>query len=175
MTDGCDISGEIALRLTSPDDMSTLFQVMAWCRQATSHYLNQCWPWSLPLYGITKPQWVKHCGAETGIFRSCWVNSMATDALAFHLTWSLITMVLNMQDAQFLVFHRGRFKLSVPSQCWEIIKKMEIYFYISWNKSSTTGVKIISFKLLQSKIHLLFLTLTLWPLIDSCPLWGDFH
>ena len=23
---------------------STLVQVMAWCRQATSHYLNQCWP-----------------------------------------------------------------------------------------------------------------------------------
>ena len=26
------------------DDKSTLVQVMAWCRQATSHYLNQCWP-----------------------------------------------------------------------------------------------------------------------------------
>ena len=25
------------------DDKSTLVQVMAWCRQATSHYLNQCW------------------------------------------------------------------------------------------------------------------------------------
>ena len=28
----------------SADDKSTLVQVMAWCRQATSHYLNQCWP-----------------------------------------------------------------------------------------------------------------------------------
>ena len=26
------------------DDKSTLVQVMAWCHQATSHYLNQCWP-----------------------------------------------------------------------------------------------------------------------------------
>ena len=26
------------------DDQSTLFQVMAWCRQSPSHYLNQCWP-----------------------------------------------------------------------------------------------------------------------------------
>ena len=25
------------------DDKSTLVQVMAWCRQATSHYLSQCW------------------------------------------------------------------------------------------------------------------------------------
>ena len=37
------------------DDKSTLVQVMAWCRQATSHYLNQCWPRSLALYGVTRP------------------------------------------------------------------------------------------------------------------------
>ena len=41
------------------DDQSTLVQVMAWCRQATSHYLNQCWPKSPPPYGVTRPQWVK--------------------------------------------------------------------------------------------------------------------
>ena len=61
MTDGCDISNEIVLRWTSPDlsdDKSTLVQVMAWCRQAPSHYLKQCWPTSLPLYGVTRPQWV---------------------------------------------------------------------------------------------------------------------
>ena len=34
-------------------------QVMAWCHQAMSHYLNQCWPNSVAPYGITKPQWVK--------------------------------------------------------------------------------------------------------------------
>ena len=26
------------------DDKSTLVQVIAWCHQATSHYLSQCWP-----------------------------------------------------------------------------------------------------------------------------------
>ena len=59
---GCwGISFEIALRwmpLDLTDDKSTLVQVMAWCRQATSHYLNQCWPRSLAPYGITRPQWV---------------------------------------------------------------------------------------------------------------------
>ena len=31
------------------DDLkSTLIQVMAWCHQATSHYLSQCWPRSMP-------------------------------------------------------------------------------------------------------------------------------
>ena len=49
------------------DGKSTLIQVMAWCCQATSHYLSQCWP-----YGVTRPQWVKiaalypiHCFNET--------------------------------------------------------------------------------------------------------------
>ena len=39
---GWGISYEIALRrmpLDLSDDKSTLVQVMAWCRQATSHYL----------------------------------------------------------------------------------------------------------------------------------------
>ena len=44
------------------DDKSTLVQVMAWCHQATSHYLSQCWPRSLSPYGITRPQWVKYNG-----------------------------------------------------------------------------------------------------------------
>ena len=41
------------------DDKSTLVQVMAWSRQATSHYLDQCWPRSPTPYGVTRPQWVK--------------------------------------------------------------------------------------------------------------------
>ena len=41
------------------DDKSALIQVMAWCRQATSHYLNQCWPRSSTPYGVTRHQWVK--------------------------------------------------------------------------------------------------------------------
>ena len=59
--DGWGISCEIALiwmSLDLPDDQSTLVQIMAWCRQATSHYLSQCWPRSLSPYGITRPQWV---------------------------------------------------------------------------------------------------------------------
>ena len=55
------ISCEIALiwmSLDFTDDQSKLVQVMACCRQATSHYLSQCWPRSLLPYGITRPQWV---------------------------------------------------------------------------------------------------------------------
>ena len=48
--DGWGISCELALRwmsLNLTDDKSTLVQVMAWCQQATSHYLSQCWPRSI--------------------------------------------------------------------------------------------------------------------------------
>ena len=47
------------MSLDLTDDKSTLVQVMAWCHQATSHYLSQCWPRSMSPYGISKPQWVK--------------------------------------------------------------------------------------------------------------------
>ena len=60
--DGGDIACEIVLRWISldlSDDKSTLVQVMAWCRQATSHYLSQCWPRSLSPYVVIRPQWVK--------------------------------------------------------------------------------------------------------------------
>ena len=59
--DGWDTFCEIALRRMSLDltDKSTLVQVMAWCHQTISHYLNQCWPRSLPPNDVTRPQWVK--------------------------------------------------------------------------------------------------------------------
>ena len=37
---------------------SALVWVMAWCRQATSHCLSQCWPRSLSPYDVTRPKWV---------------------------------------------------------------------------------------------------------------------
>ena len=62
MIDGWGISNKVTIRWMSLDftkDKSTLVQVMAWCRQATSHYLSQFWPRSLSPYGIIRPQWVK--------------------------------------------------------------------------------------------------------------------
>ena len=65
VVNGWGISCEIALIWISLDhtyDKSTLVQVMAWCRQATSHYLSLCWPRSLSPYGVTGPQWVNSLG-----------------------------------------------------------------------------------------------------------------
>ena len=57
--------------------MSPLVQVMAWCHQATSHYLKQCWPRSLLPYGVTRPQSFK--------FGS-----------SFHRVWTLLGTVLRL-------------------------------------------------------------------------------
>ena len=68
--DGWGISCEHALRwmsLNLTDDKSTLVQVMAWCHQATSHYLSQCWPRSLSPNGVTRPQWVKITGQNSKV------------------------------------------------------------------------------------------------------------
>ena len=46
------------------DYKSILVQVMAWCHQASSHYLSQCWP--------TRPQWVNSssCGPSVCHFNT---------------------------------------------------------------------------------------------------------
>ena len=60
--DSYGIFCKIALRwmlLYLTYDSSTLVQVMAWCSQATGHYLNQCWPKYVSSYSVIRPQWVK--------------------------------------------------------------------------------------------------------------------
>ena len=60
---GWGISGEIVIRLISQDladNKSILVQVMAWCRQATSQYLIQCWSRSVSPYADSTPQWLKN-------------------------------------------------------------------------------------------------------------------
>ena len=63
------------------NDKSTLVQVMAWCRQATSHYLNQCWPSSMLPYGITRPQWVNSFIVPW----QTWKNSHKILKLTYHV------------------------------------------------------------------------------------------
>ena len=65
-------SREIALRWMPQnnfDNKSTLVQVMAWCRQATGHYLRQCWPWIMSPYDVTRPQWFKILIHQLQFFR----------------------------------------------------------------------------------------------------------
>ena len=81
MNGGWGISYEIALRWMPLDlthDKSTLVQVMAWCRQATSHYLNQCWPRSMSPNGVTRPQWV-----NKGSVQITWRERLPADWISY--------------------------------------------------------------------------------------------
>ena len=70
VSDNLSNSSEIAIRgmpHNPTNDNLTLVQVMAWCRQATSHYLSSCWPICMSSYGITRPQCVDQIGRKTDI------------------------------------------------------------------------------------------------------------
>ena len=69
------------------DDKSTLVQVMAWCRQATSHYLNQCWPRSMSPNGVTRPQWV-----NSGILPCHFSMTSGSDCLHFTCLYIMVIM-----------------------------------------------------------------------------------
>ena len=49
------------------DDKSTLVPAMAWCCQAKSHYLSQCWPRFVSGYVITRPLWVNTLRREWNV------------------------------------------------------------------------------------------------------------
>ena len=111
------------------DNKSTLVQVMAWCRQATSHYLSQCWPRSMSPNGVTGPQWVNFLNkmdscypvvhltvgwvldlnfevawmktpSKNLVVRSCWCLS-----LPLMWTWSWYKLMWHFDH---LVWHRAR-------------------------------------------------------------------
>ena len=81
--------------------MPTLVQVIARCHQETSHYLHQCWPSSMMLYGINRPQCVN----------SLWPS----DAIKQQGTESTLAQVM-------------AYCLTAPShylnQCWLVISKV---------------------------------------------------
>ena len=62
------------MSLDLTEDKSTLVQVMAWCRQTTSHYLSQCWPRSVSPYGVIRPQWVKAKPHEISIVHNLFLS-----------------------------------------------------------------------------------------------------
>ena len=76
MIDGWGISCEIVLIWMSLDlnyEKSTLVQVMAWCHQATSHYLSQCWPRSLLPCDVFRPHWVNFFVGDNFYFADIFV------------------------------------------------------------------------------------------------------
>ena len=94
--------------LDPTDDKSTLVQVMAWCHQTTSLYLNQCWHRSMSPYGVTRPQWVKGCVSldPSKISKSGWWGlQLDTWQLCNSLWYGLINSKLHINKKIFFLYH----------------------------------------------------------------------
>ena len=121
---GWDISCELALRWMSldlTDDKSTLVQVMAWCRQATSHYLSQCWPrslckWKVQLYFAS----VFHCNLMQVVeiqFDSLWPS----DAVWLHRSESTLAHQWGLVTITWRQFHWRYLSHQSLKLAWKII------------------------------------------------------
>ena len=98
---------------------STLVQVMAWCRQATIHYLGQWWPGFISQYSVTRPQWVNSKSA---------VVQVLSNALAVNRQQT-ITWTNDGQDGHFwlILFMTGDWP-------WPWIFKVKIWLATSQGK-----------------------------------------
>ena len=111
-------SSEIALRRMPQytfDDKSTLAQIMAWCRQATSHCFSQSQSRFISLYGVTRPLRVK--------VTSWWRHQMETFSASLAI-WAGNSPVTGVFPAQrpvsrsFDVFFDLRLNKRLSKQLW---------------------------------------------------------
>ena len=102
------------------DDKSTLVQVMALYHQATSHHLSQCWPRSVSLYSVTRPQWVNASSGTSPLVRLLYfgdVHSLwPSNTICQYTSGSTMAQVMAcclMAPSHYL------------TQCWLIIAKVQ--------------------------------------------------
>ena len=115
------------------DDQPTLVQLVAWCCQATSHYLSKYWPRSLSPYGVTRPQLVNTCMC---IFRyttwNAWIKLLSARCVIvgrpIPSTSCLPTLLQEMSWAGILWTPSARHKY--PSQHFVIWCRKNITFHM---------------------------------------------
>ena len=106
------------------DDKSIMVQVMAWCHQATSHYLSQCWCWSMTPYSMVSKnrEHRKRLGEWKIIiiiffsfdhsFNSCidvtFFFYSACKSLLEILLWKRSRMILNYTFWRIIIFQRTK-------------------------------------------------------------------
>ena len=142
------ISHKISLKFVPMGPVNiipALVQIMAWHRPGDKPSSEPMMVRSLTHICVTRPQWVNTSGATTGLFQDNYVNIMAADALAPCVAKASAAMVLTMHKKNGPYLPRENFNhVSIPFL--EMIENVNIfsyflkwiYFYISWNKFSTT-------------------------------------
>ena len=98
---------------------------MAWCHQATSHYLSQCRSRSTSPYAVTRPQWVKiwsvfclsHCSAVCNIMFLDRVRSRSNcileDVRSVSIKTSFLTLINKFWQYKVILLPQFHFR-----KCW---------------------------------------------------------
>ena len=112
---------------------------MAWCRQATSHYLSQCWPRSLSPHGVARPHWINAI-----------LLTMQHVYIYVYIYIYIYTVMTNKAIFVSLsvIHHRTTFVncyISFPHLCWHRIKIYLLKFYHIY--SYTRKARILFFSL----------------------------
>ena len=159
---------DVSLRcipLDLAEGKSTLVQVMAWCRQATSHYMTQCLPRSMWPCGVTRPQWV-----NCGLVISYDVSELGGVSLTFRELSKVFSR--NVCFAQIVVLRRisSWNVVRVPkARLWEYVPSSNLKFpWWIWFL-----VLYIFARLMESTWNTPFLTATKqlykWYFLSVCP------
>ena len=105
------------------DDKSTLVQVLAWCRQATSHCLSQGWLSSLSPCRVTRLQWVKghidvYCLGVTS-----WHNTLHfyVQGLRPHTTTTVLIFLIADSQIMFSVMVICGLRYVLEKQWWALL------------------------------------------------------
>ena len=122
------------------NEKTTLVQVMAWCHQATSHFLSQHWSITMSLHGATSPQWVKlefsHPNYNVKHFIICQaitLRAKSTNNWNWFMMWLLAKKRIESIDCGVLSYSLVRgysttVNLLSPGRC----KKLKCVSNIKW-------------------------------------------
>ena len=127
------------MSLDLTDDNSTLAEAMVRCRQATSHYLNQCWPRSMSPYEIRQnightmsPQmkllYLIFTAVDFAHYSDVIMGAMASQITNLSIVYSTINSDADQRKHQIsasLAFVRGIHRWPVNSaHKWPVTRKM---------------------------------------------------
>ena len=96
---------------------------MAWCHQATSHYLSWCWPRSMLPCGVTRPQWAKFpCSPIPGIVLGCLSLGELHSLDQYEVTLHSVALSCTQlhSAAGHMVFVQGESRSPIVA-CWDHI------------------------------------------------------
>ena len=113
---------------------------MAWCHQATSHYLSQCWSRSLSLYDVIRPHWADwdaHCviiayHVSFNWFKIVPLINFIVDMLVHYLILSAVYIIPTTTGCPYsvLMYLNIKYKLQVDHMMSELMQRISQWWSV---------------------------------------------